>query len=427
MRTSTSTIFCLVAISAIGVFASPSNAQDKNMKKAGNGVEVDISRPYYDADPTVIQEELKVIEFRGGFGTFEGGRNYAKAFGREAFAHAVKDAGASMKGALGLDKPEALKILRESEHLDVLKKFDSGFYRFLEGIADESKLPVEDIVLALNDGIFFAVGVNETRDKVLEKQGFIRKGCTVAGFDNGILGQNNDNPVKYSGHNVLVKSTDDKIMLLTMGSPLVMLMGMSENLAVCVNTVDAFFFGHPLRDGGLPDAALVMNALLHFKSVDEVVANYKDVKENVAIAQTFADKDGGLATIEFNAKQFIGNIVFRPKSGEHFIAHTNHPRFQEQYLVDTWFEGDKGKANRMLARTIWRLENAENFLATSADKKPDELKTLFRSHPVLFASSDGLDFRTTASVIWDIPKQTAYIAPDRPDLVEYQRVTWFGK
>jgi hypothetical protein len=255
----------------------------------------------------------------------------------------------------------------------------------------------------------------------------IRKGCTVAGFDNGILGQNNDNPVKYSGHNVLVKSTDDKIMLLTMGSPLVMLMGMSENLAVCVNTVDAFFFGHPLRDGGLPDAALVMNALLHFKSVDEVVANYKDVKENVAIAQTFADKDGGLATIEFNAKQFIGNIVFRPKSGEHFMAHTNHPKFQEQYLVDTWFEGDKGKANRMLARTIWRLENAENFLATSADKKPEELKTLFRSHPVLFASSDGLDFRTTASVIWDIPKQTAHIAPDRPDLVEYQRVTWFGK
>jgi hypothetical protein len=148
---------------------------------------------------------------------------------------------------------------------------------------------------------------------------------------------------------------------------------------------------------------------------------------NVALALTYADKDGGLATIEFNAKQFIGNIVFRPKSGEHSIAHTNHPRFREQYLVDTWFEGDKGKANRMLARTIWRLENAENFLATSADKKPEELKTLFRSHPVLFASSDGLDFRTTASVIWDIPKQTAYIAPDRPDLVEYQRVTWFGK
>ena len=176
-----------------------------------------------------------------------------------------------------------------------------------------------------------------------------------------------------------------------------------------------------------PDAALVINALLRYKSVDEVVANYTDAKENVAIAQTYADKDGGLATIEFNAKQFTGNIVFRPKSGEHFIAHTNHPKLQEQYLADTWFGGDKGKANRMLARTIWRLENAENFLATSADKKPEELKTLFRSHPVLFASSDGLDFRTTASVIWDIPKQTAYIAPDRPDLVEYQRVTWFGK
>ena len=213
-------------------------------------------------------------------------------------------------------------------------------------------------------------------------------------------------------------------MLLTMGSPLVMLMGMSENLAVCVNTVDAFFSGHSIRDGGLPDAALVMNALLRFKSVDEVVANYHDAKENVAIAQTFADKNGGLATIELSAKQFIGNIVIRPKSDEHHIAHTNHPKFKEQYLVDTWFEGDKGKANRMLARTIWRLEYTENFLATSANKKAEELKTLFRSHPVLFASSERLDFRSTVSVIWDIPKQTAYVAPDRPDLVKCQRVTW---
>ena len=425
MTTTIKTMLCLVASLAMGLVTEESAAEDgKMLKKAGNGVEVDISRPYYDSDPTVIQEKLKIVVFKGGFGTFEGGQNYAKAFGAEAFAHAVKDAEASMKGSLGLDKAEALEILRESNHLDVLKTFNGDFYRFLEGIAAQSKIPVEDIVLALNDGIFFAVGVQGTRDTVLKKLGLFRKGCTVAGFDNGILGQNNDNPVKYSGKTVLVKSTDDKIMLLTMGSPLVMLMGMSENLAVVVNTVDAFFFGHSIREGGLPDAALVMNALLHYKSVDEVVANYKDVKENVAIAQTFADKQGGLATIEFNAKQFVGNIVFRPKSGEHYIAHTNHPKFQEQYLIDTWFDGDKGKANRMLARTIWRLENAEHFLMTSADKKPEELKTLFKSHPVLFAASDGLDFRTTTSVIWDIRKQTAYIAPDRPDLVEYQRVTW---
>ena len=424
MRISTSATLCIVATFAISVFDSQCDAQDKNIKKAKNGVEIDVSRPYYDSDPTVIQEKLKIVEFRGGFGTYEGGQNYAKAFGAEAFAHAVADAEASMKHSFGLNKAQALEILQESNHLDVLKKFNAGFYQFLEGMAAESRSPLEDIVLALNDGVFFAVGVQGTRDKVLEKLGFIRKGCTVAGFDNGILGQNNDNPVKYSGATVLVKSTDDNTMLLTMGSPLVMLMGMSENLAVCVNTVDAFFLGHSFRDGGLPDAALVMNALLRFKSVDEVVANYRDAKENVAIAQTFADKDGGLATIEFNAKQFVGNIVFRPKSGEHYIAHTNHPKFREQYLVDTWFDGDKGKANRMLARTIWRLEYAHNFLATSADKKPAELKTLFRSHPVLFASSDGLDFRSTVSVIWDIPNQTAHIAPDRPDLVKYQRVKW---
>jgi hypothetical protein len=52
---------------------------------AANGVTVDIGRPYYDADPTVIQRELAVVEFEGGFGTFDGGRNYVRAHGREAF------------------------------------------------------------------------------------------------------------------------------------------------------------------------------------------------------------------------------------------------------------------------------------------------------------------------------------------------------
>jgi hypothetical protein len=115
MKTSVTTILCLIAV---GIVSDEAFAQDA-LKKAGNGVEVDISRPYYDADPTVIQEKLKVLEFRGGFGTFEGGQNYAKAFGRDAFAHAAKDAEASMKGAFGLDKADALEILRESNHLEL--------------------------------------------------------------------------------------------------------------------------------------------------------------------------------------------------------------------------------------------------------------------------------------------------------------------
>jgi hypothetical protein len=193
---------------------------------------------------------------------------------------------------------------------------------------------------------------------------------------------------------------------------------------VCVNTIDAFFAGHSLRDGGLPDAAMVINALLSHRSVSDVVASYRDAKMNVALATTFADKDGGLATIEFNAKQFVGNIVINPEPGDHHIAHTNHPRYTEDYLIKSWFDGDKGKANRLLARTIWRQEFADSFLATAADKSINELQQLFRTYPVLFAGSDGLDFRTTVSVIWNITEQAAYITPDRPDLTEYQRVDW---
>jgi hypothetical protein len=417
------TSIILATLSAVFATASIA-APTKIMKKAGNGVEVDIGRPYYDADPTVIQDKTIVLEFKGGFDTVEGGRNYVKAFGKAAFTHAAKNAEESMKQALGLDKAEALEILRESKHLDVLKQFNAGFYQFLEGIAAETGIPLEDIVIALNDGVYFAVGVNAVRDKALEKLGFIQRGCTVAGFDNGILGQNNDNPVKYSGVTTLVKSVDDKIMLLTMGSPLVMLMGMSENLAVVVTTIDAFFAGHSIRDGGVPDAAIVINALLSYKTVDEVIAHNKESKMNVALALTFADKAGGLGTIEFNAKQFIGNIVIRPSDGEHYIAHTNHPRFTEDYIIRTWFSGNEGKANQMLANTFWRQKFAEQFLQVSAGKKAEEIQQLFKTYPVLIAGSDGGNFRTTVSVIWDINAQMAIIAPDRPDITEYQRIGW---
>ena len=406
----------LVLLSGL-VYAEP------NFKQASNGVKVDIRRPYYDSDKTVIQDKLHVIEFQGGFGTYEGGKNYARAFGREAFAHAVESALGSMEQVFGLNREQGIKALKESGHQNNLKQLNAGLYEFLRGVSDETKIPIEDLIFALNDGIFFAIGVQQVRDHVLQKLGFIRSGCTVAGFDNGILGQNNDNPVKYSGANILVKSVDDKIMLLTMGSPFVWLMGMSDNLAVVVNTIDAFFQGHAIDQGGLPDGFLIMHALLAFTSVDQVIEHYKDARMDVSLSVTFADKKGGLATIEFSADSPTGNIVIRPKHGQHYIAHTNHPRFSEKYLIETWFNGDKGKANSMFANTFWRQEYAENFLAASASHKEVRvLQHLFRQYPVLFAASDGLDFRTTTSVIWNIKEGCGYISPDRPDITEYERV-----
>ena len=398
--------------------------REPNLREAGNGIKVDIGRPYYDSDPTVIQKKLKTVEFRGGFGSYEGGLNYVRAFGEEAFAHAVDNAEQSLQQAFGLTKDEGLRIIRKSSQLENLRSFHGGLYRFLEGVSDETQIPVEELVLALNDGVMFAIGVHAARDHALEELGFLKRGCTVAGFDNGILGQNNDNPVKYSGKNTLVKSLDDRIMLLAIGSPLIWLMGMSENLAVVVNTIDAFFAGHSLADGGIPDSYIVMSALLSYKSVEEVTERYRDAKMAVALSVTFADKNGGLATIEFNADQFTGNIIFRPKPGQHYIAHTNHPRYAEPYLIETWFEGDKGKANRLLANTIWRQEFAENWLGASRVKDVRDLQYLFRSYPALFPASDDQDFRTTVSVIWSVREGAGYISPDRPDITDYERISF---
>jgi hypothetical protein len=398
--------------------------KDSNIRTAGNGVKVDISRSYYDPDNTVIQNELKVLEFDGGFDTYQGGENYAKAFGKSAFVHAVDGAEKSLHQALGLSKDEGLKIIKETGQLDRLQEFNEGLFEFLKGVSAQTQITVKELVLALNDGIFFAIGIHAFRDHVLEDLGFLRKGCTVAGFDNGILGQNNDNPTKYSGNNILVKSRDDKIMILAMGSPLIWLMGMSENLALVVNTIDAFFAGHNLEDGGLPDGYLIMNALLRYKSVDEVIQNYREARMAVALSVTFADKNGGLISIEFNADQFAGNIILKPKAGHHFLAHTNHPRYSETYLTDTWFDGDKGKANRMLGKSFWRQEFAESWLGASADKDVKEIQHLFRTYPVLFPGSDGHDFRTTVSVIWNINEGAGYISPDRPDITDYERVSF---
>ena len=396
---------------------------EPNFIQASNGVKVDINRPYYDSDKTVIQDKLKVIEFAGGFGTYEGGKNFARAFGREAFDHAVESAVVSMEQIFGLNKEQGIKVLHESGQQDNLKKLNAGLYDFLRGVSDETKISVEEIVIALNDGLFFAIGVQHFRDVILEDLGFLKNGCTVAGFDNGILGQNNDNPVKYSGANTVVKSTDDNIMLLTMGSPFVWLMGMSENLAVVVNTTDAFYQGHAIDDGGLPDGFLILNALLSYTSVDEVVEHYRDARMDVSMSLTLADRNGGLGTIEFSADSFIGNIVIRPKHGQHYIAHTNHPRFSEEYLIETWFNGDKGKADSMLAHTLWRLEYAESTLASSASRKDvSVLQHMFRQHPVLFPAAENLNFRTTVAVIWNIPEGCGYISPDRPDITDYERV-----
>ena len=399
-------------------------ARKRNVKEASNGVRVDIGRPYFASDKNVIQDKLKVVEFGGGFNTFRGGKNFAKLFGKEAFTQAVSEAAASLQQAFGLSKKDGLSLIERSGHLKSIRAYDAGVYRFLEGISAESKVSVRDIVLALNDGIFFALGVHKHRDGVLRKLGLIKRGCTVVGFDNGIIGQNNDNPTRYSGSNVLVKSVDDRIMLLTMGSPLVWLMGMSKNLAVVCNTIDAFFKGHSIEDGGIPDGVIVLNALLSLRTVDQVIERNRDTKMNVALCLSFADRRGGLTSIEFNADQFTGNIILRPKPGEHHLVHTNHPRFSEQYLIETWFDGDKGKANSMLANSLWRQEYAENWLRTSSMKSIDELQYLMRSYPVLFPGADNLDFRTTVSVLWSIREGTAYISPDRPDITEYEQVSF---
>ena len=79
----------------------------------------------------------------------------------------------------------------------------------------------------------------------------------------------------------------------------------------------------------------------------------------------------------------------------------------------------------MLANSIWRQEYAENFVAASASRKEvSVLQHLFRQYPVLFAGSDGLDFRTTISVIWNIGEECGYVSPDRPDIIEYERVSF---
>lgn len=84
---------------------------DSRFSPASNGIAVDIGRPYYNPDNTVIQKGLNVFEFQGGFGTYQGGKNYAKAFGNRAFSQSVDDAEKSPKQALGLSKDEGLKII----------------------------------------------------------------------------------------------------------------------------------------------------------------------------------------------------------------------------------------------------------------------------------------------------------------------------
>ena len=67
---------------------------------------------------------------------------------------------------------------------------------------------------------------------------------------------------------------------------------------------------------------------------------------------------------------------------------------------------------------------AENWLGASNERDVRDLQYLFRSHPVLYPASGDLDFRTTVSVIWNIGEGAGYISPDRPDITEYERISF---
>ena len=122
---------------------------DTTLRTAGNGVTVDIGRPSYDPDNTIIHDKLKIIEFAGGFSTSQGGENYAKAFGVDTFTRAVDDAVESIEQSFGLSKEQGLKIIDEVGQLDTLRTFNNGLFEFLQGIAAQTGIPVEEIVLAL--------------------------------------------------------------------------------------------------------------------------------------------------------------------------------------------------------------------------------------------------------------------------------------
>jgi len=383
-------------------------------KMAMNGVEVLLFGTQESPNNIVIQKILPIIEFegltqRGGAQVVQG---YDQTFGKNYYVNYAKGYLARTQKAF---TEEELQIAA-----DTSAEFLEDFPRlktFLSGMAEASGLTEQEVQLAFwaEDALFARsmkdMGEQLFADKPIRLHGAdaISKGCTVVGFTNGVLGQNMDLDIDMTGETVAWKSPE---VIINAPSPFHPVMALSRNMASNTNTID--IFSTVALENGVSLGLMYLAVVTHAESVDEAQSLMGKYRLAGSPATTLADKDGGLKTFEWHANGFK---VFEAENG--FIAHTNHPRGQAKNLADALFGGSIYDFNATVKETVARYKQAANFAQFDQERSAGSIRTLLAQRPILMAPTAENYFITATSNVSDINAGRMYIAPYRPDLVDY--------
>ena len=396
-------------------FCTPAMAAgDHNSVTSMNGVEVALKGTYTKPNDVIIQAKLPIIEFDGL--TVRGGeqivKGYDRAFGKGYIAKFITNHISNAERNFSQEQlATALKTTQA-----FIKDFPE-IEAFYQGFAKASGTSFNDVLLASwsEDGNFahHMLEVKETLfgDKDLSRLTELegpQKGCTVVGFDNGILGQTMDLNIGMLGETVVWKSNE---LIVNAVSPFYSGMAMSSNLASNNNTIDPF--STQALDNGAPQSLVYLAALMNSSNVDDAAKLMSKYRTNASGAATLADKNGGLASFEFHADGFK-----RIDATDNYIVHTNHPIGQEQQLADTITNGDLHAFNRLAAQTVGRYEFADSFMKWDIERTAGSIQSLFKSRPVLLPPTETNSFITGTANVSDINAGCMYATPCLADLTE---------
>ncbi|OAN11394.1 hypothetical protein A3K86_20835 [Photobacterium jeanii] len=404
-----------VALTSLLVVSGTSYAGNEKSQTGLNGVEIELTGSFYHPNENqVLQETAPVIEFDGL--TSKGGKQivegYKQIFGKDVMGETIKAKLAELDEIYTSE--ELVSILATS---NTLQESFPELIAFYTGMGEASGYPFRDVYLAAwaSDGLFAksvqslaAMGLSE-----LKQQSDKMRGCTVIGWNNGVIGQNQDMPISFGGYGTIWKS--DRVIVHA-AEPLFNAMAMGRDLATVANTVDLFHKGAVER--GAPVSGLSMAMVAKYDDVNDAKKTLDKIEVNAAYSTSFSDKKGQVLAVENQ----LGNNIVIDGSVKGYVTHTNHPLGQEQALVDHYANGQEQLFDYAMKTTLWRNVAAESHAKFSPTRDVDALKEAFKQKPILKAPYQGNGFVTTNSVIHDLNEGCSYGTTWLPSVQEYTKV-----
>ncbi|MGR5154656.1 hypothetical protein [Photobacterium swingsii] len=404
-----------IALTGLLVISSASVAGDETSQTGLNGVTIELSGSFYHPNESqVLQETTPVIQFDGL--TVEGGKQvvdgYRGAFKQDVMSETIKEKLAALKEVYSKD--ELLKIIATS---DKIKTDFPELIAFYSGIGEATGYSFNQVYLAAwaSDGLF-AKSVNRLASaglNDLKQQADKMRGCTAIGWNNGVIGQNQDMPITMGGYGAIWKSDS---VIVHAAEPFFNAMAMGRELATVLNTVDLFHKG--ALEQGVPVSALSMAMVAKYDDANEAKSTLDNIEVNAAYSTHFADKKGHVLTVENQ----LGNNIVIDGSVKGYVTHTNHPLGQEQALVDHYANGQERVFDEAMKTTLWRNLAAESHAKYSPTRDVDALKEAFMQKPILKSPYVGNGFVTTNSVIHDLNTGCSYGTTWLPSMQDYTKV-----